>query len=79
MYQCFFPYEAVTICNLNQVQKSAVAEIPRTSEQYSVVQSICRFSADESVKNDIPGKWNMYREVLAKVSRNSLILEKYAV
>lgn len=59
--------EAVTICNMNQVQKSAVHDIPHGSEEYSVVRSICRNSVDEDIKNAAAGKWSVYRKVLLNV------------
>lgn len=61
-------YTAVTICNSNQAQKSVVSQIPRSSEEYSVLQSICRHRVDESVYNSIPGAWETYRSVLKQVS-----------
>lgn len=61
--------KAVTICNMNQAQKSAVNSIPYLSEDFSVVQSICGNSLDEDVNSAIAGKWSDFRRVLSKVSK----------
>lgn len=58
----------MTICNVNQAQRSAVLSIPRKSEEYSVLQSICRYTVDENVTNSIAGTWNSFRKVLLDVS-----------
>lgn len=65
---------AVTICNVNQAQRSAVSRIPRESEEYSVLQSICRYTVDENVTNSVAGTWNIFRKVLLDVS--NLVMSK---
>lgn len=61
-------WTAVTICNVNQAQRTAVSRIPRESEEYSVLQSICRNTIDENVTNSVAGTWNIFRKVLLDVS-----------
>lgn len=61
-------YEAVTICNMNQAQKSAVSSIPRDSEEYAALRSICQNSVDEKVNSSAAGTWNIFRKVLLKVN-----------
>lgn len=61
------PFPAVTICNMNQAQKSAVSLIPKDSEEYAVLQSICQYSVDAKVKNSVAGTWENFRKVLLKV------------
>lgn len=63
---------AVTICNVNQAQRSAVSRIPRESQEYSVLQSICRYTVDENVTNSVAGTWNMFRKVLLDVRNLSI-------
>lgn len=60
---------------MNQAQRSAVSDIPHTSEEFSVVQSICRNPVDGNVTDSAAGKWSTYREVLLNVrsSENPLI------
>lgn len=59
---------AVTICNMNQAQKSAVSTLSQTSEEYSVVQSICRYATDTNAMNSVNSNWTMFRKVLLDVS-----------
>lgn len=63
-----FCRKAVTICSTNQAQKTAVSRIPRNTEEYSVLQSICRFTVDDNATNSIAGTWNVFRKVLLDVS-----------
>lgn len=52
---------------MNQAQKSAVFELKRPSEEYSVLQSICRNYVDENTTMSVAGKWTTFRRVLTKV------------
>lgn len=61
--------KAVTICNMNQAKKSAVQNFSEDGEEYAVLQSICRNSVDDQVKNTAVGKWPAYKKVLLKVSQ----------
>lgn len=51
---------------MNQAQKSAVNRL-NGSEEYAILQSICRNSVNEHVVNSVAGKWEAYRDVLLKV------------
>lgn len=62
----FLQIEAVSICNMNQAKKSAV-RLLNEHEEYAILQSICRNSVNEHVKNSVAGTWEAYREVLLKV------------
>lgn len=53
---------------MNQAQKSAVLKIPRHSEKYSVLQSICRHAVDKNVTNYVAGTWESFRSVLIEVN-----------
>lgn len=52
---------------MNQAVKSVVATMPRHSEEYSMVQSICNTAVDENVTNSVDGKWNAFQKLLVKV------------
>lgn len=52
---------------MNQAQKSAVSLIPKDSEEYAVLQSVCQYSVDTKVKNSVAGTWDIFRKVLLKV------------
>lgn len=52
---------------MNQAQKSDVLELKRPSEEYSVLQSICRNYVDENTTISVAGKWPVFRRVLMKV------------
>lgn len=58
---------ATTICNLNLVKKSAVSSLPRGSEEYLIVQNICRNKIVDQINASAPGKWTIYKEVLSNV------------
>lgn len=62
-------YTAVSICNMNQALKSVASKIPRTSEEYAILQSICRFSVDKNVTNSMVGTWDTFRKVLLSVCK----------
>lgn len=61
------PFPAVTICNMNQAQSSAVKDLPHRDEEYAVLQSICRNHVNKHVINNVTGKWSLYKKVLLKV------------
>lgn len=54
---------------MNQAQKSDVHQFKRPSEEYSVLQSICRNYVDENTTISVAGSWPVFRRVLKKVSR----------
>lgn len=61
---------------MNQALKSEVSKISRTSEEYSVLQSICRYPVDKNVTTLGDGKWDTFRKVLLNVSKTSFVLSK---
>lgn len=63
----WFHLTAVTICNMNQAQKSAVSKIPHSSEEFSALQSICRYQKKEKHQDIGDGKWETFRKVLLDV------------
>ncbi|XP_031626136.1 pickpocket protein 28-like [Contarinia nasturtii] len=64
------PFPAVTICNMNLVQKSDVAHLPRSSEEYSMIQSICQSTRDDNITSSVAGNWSVLKKVLLKVSQS---------
>lgn len=62
----FLPNEAITICNVNQAQKSAVALL-REHEEHAILQNICRHPVSEN--ESMAGNWDAYKDVLLKVSQ----------
>lgn len=69
---------AVTICNMNQVQKSAVSRLSQASEEYSVVQSICRYATDTNAMNSVDGNWSMFRKVLLDVRSFNFVISSFS-
>lgn len=64
------PFPAVTICNMNLAQKSAVANLSHADdEEYAVLQSICRNNANGRATDSVIGKWPTYRKVLLQVRK----------
>lgn len=64
--------EAITICNMNKVRKSAVQNIPTNSSERSVVKSLCArggISSDNETITD-SATWTLYRKVLLDVSNS---------
>lgn len=53
---------------MNQAQKSVVSKMSPTSEDYSVLQSICRHPVHKNISNSGDGKWETFRRVLLDVS-----------
>lgn len=62
-----FPFPAVTVCNMNQAQKSDVLQIDENSVEYSMVQSLCSRADDTNITNTKSGKWAQFRTILLKV------------
>lgn len=72
-----FRDQAVTICNMNQALKSAVDGMPRHSEEYVVLQSICQNSIDDNVTNaGLAGRWSVFRKVLQNVRQLKMFILK---
>lgn len=62
------PFPAVTICNMNQAQKTDVQDLPHRQEEYAVLHSICRDKPHEHGTNSVAARWHVYRKVLLKVT-----------
>lgn len=52
---------------MNKVQKSAVSNLHRNSEEYSVVQSICQNEFEENSNSSVIGVLSNFRELLLNV------------
>lgn len=63
----FFHFEAITLCNMNHVQKSAVLNLDRNSEEYVVAQNLCGNKVDEHLNITATGMLSVFRKVLVKV------------
>lgn len=63
----FIFIQAVTVCNMNQAVKSVVESIPKDSEDYPMIQSLCTHAVDENVTNARAGKWAAFQKLLIKV------------
>ncbi len=61
------PFPAVTVCNMNQAVKSVVNRMPRDSDDYALVQSVCSQSVDENVTNSKAAKWESFQRLLVDV------------
>lgn len=53
---------------MNRAQKTAVSKITNPSEEYSVLQTICRQPLNESVVETSARQWGFFRKVLMDVS-----------
>lgn len=58
---------AVSICNMNRAMKNVVETMPRDSEEYALVQSLCVNAVGKNVKNSLAGKWSTFRKLLLSV------------
>lgn len=63
------PFPAVTICNTNFVQKSAVQKFKPTSEEGSIIRDICHY---DSAQINTTTTWQRMRQVLREVSSFTL-------
>lgn len=61
------PFPAVTICNMNQARSSSVQLLNRSSDEYSIVQSICTQAVDNEINSTKSGKWPAFKKILLKV------------
>lgn len=52
---------------MNQAMKSVVDTIPKDSEDYSMIQNICRNVVDENVTKSAVGKWSAFKKIILKV------------
>lgn len=65
-----FPFPAITICNMNQARKSAVANIRPDTIQYSFLQNLC---LNHTVKNGTSSKgdkWPPFHKFMVDVSQS---------
>ncbi|XP_055320679.1 pickpocket protein 28 [Sitodiplosis mosellana] len=63
------PFPAVTICNMNQVRLSAIRDIPKDSNEFATVKSLCRIGRDQLMNETFSkGSWALYRNIIKKVS-----------
>lgn len=70
-FSLHFSIEAVTVCNMNLAKKSVAQDISNESDEYAVLQSICRNSTNLNgpIRNAEAGKWPIYRKVLLNVTQ----------
>lgn len=62
------PFPAVTICNMNQAQRSSVHHIPTDSVKYSFLQNLCLHSVNVTDDKNLFGKWPQFRQFILDVS-----------
>ncbi|XP_061391274.1 pickpocket protein 28-like [Musca vetustissima] len=62
------PFPAITICNLNQAQKSKVQNIPKTSSNFSLLMSLCDQEANDVVMTYL-GFWKYFKAILIEVAQ----------
>lgn len=52
---------------MNQAVKSVVKQIPKDSDEYPMIQSLCAHAVDENATNSKAGKWSQFQKLLIKV------------
>lgn len=65
-----FPFPAITICNMNQARKSAVANIRPWTPQYSFLQNLCLNPTTINVTGSKAEKWPLFRNFMLNVSQS---------
>lgn len=63
-----FPFPAVTICNLNQVEKSKIKNVKEGTMESMLVKSLCQTTNDDEIGEEFEGKWSVFREFLLNVN-----------
>lgn len=69
-----FPFPAVTICNLNQIQKSKIVGVKKGTIESMLVKSICRSTDDDDIVENYQGKWSQFRDFLINVILGSYVV-----
>ncbi|XP_058451931.1 pickpocket protein 28 [Malaya genurostris] len=62
------PFPAVTICNMNQVRRTAAEMINTDSVEYMVLDSICSLDSDDNHTN-YEGKWSVVENLLLSATQ----------
>ncbi|KAM7347465.1 pickpocket 28 [Cochliomyia hominivorax] len=62
------PFPAITICNLNQAQKTKVQHISRTSTNYSLLMSLCDQASGDLAMTYV-GTWKYFKAILIEVAQ----------
>ncbi|TMW44538.1 hypothetical protein DOY81_010383, partial [Sarcophaga bullata] len=63
------PFPAITICNLNQAQKSKVQFITRSSSNYSLLMSLCDQGTSDLAITYV-GTWKYFKAILIEVAQS---------
>lgn len=63
-----FPFPAITICNMNQAQRSTVQRIPSSPSNYFILQTLCSSSNVQNASNS-KGKWPQFRNFMIEVAQ----------
>lgn len=64
-----FPFPAVTICNMNQAQRSSVRHVKIDTVEYSFLQNLCLHTINTTNAKDSVGKWPQFRRFILEVHR----------
>ncbi|XP_075157996.1 pickpocket 28 [Haematobia irritans] len=62
------PFPAITICNMNQAQRSKVKNIPKGSSNFSLLMSLCEQESDDLVITYL-GFWKYFKAILVEVAQ----------
>lgn len=65
-----FPFPAITICNMNQARKSAVANIRPWTTEYSFLQYLCLNETAMNSTGSRAEKWPRFRKFMQDVSES---------
>ncbi|XP_013106042.1 pickpocket protein 28 [Stomoxys calcitrans] len=63
-----FPFPAITICNMNQAQRSKAVNIQRQSSNYSLLMSLCDQESDDLDETYL-GLWKYFKAILMEVAQ----------
>lgn len=65
------PFPAITICNMNRVQRSLIENLTVTSREYAIAHTMCMNTLDDDILISETSSWPDFKKVLLKVTHSS--------